>query len=272
MYHNFLVHSSIKGHLSCFQVLAIMNSAAMNIRVCVYFSILVSSGYMPMNGIAGSHGTFLHNFVSNLHTVLHSDCTSLHSHQHCQNIPFPAHPLQHLLFSIFSDECHSDQSEMIPHCGFNLHFSNNEWCWRTFVFTSHLHYFANKSPSSQGYGFSSSHIQMLELDHKKAAWQRTDALELWCWRRLLRFPWTARRSNKSILKEINPEYSLEGQMLNLKLQYCGHLMRRANLLEKILNWERLRAGGKGDDRGQDGWMASLTQKRTKELLDERKAK
>ena len=69
-------------------------------------------------------------------------------------------------------------------------------------------------------------------------------------------PWTARRSNQSILKEISPEYSLEGLMLKLKLQYSGHLMQRTDSLER---WERLKAGGKGDDRGWDGWMASLTQ-------------
>ena len=69
---------------------------------------------------------------------------------------------------------------------------------------------------------------------KKAEHQRIDALELWCWRRLLRVPWTARRSNQSILKEISPEYSLEGLMLKLKLQYFGHLMRRADSFEKIL--------------------------------------
>ena len=69
---------------------------------------------------------------------------------------------------------------------------------------------------------------------KKAEHQRIDAFELWCWRRLLRVPWTARRSNQSILKEINPEYSLEGLMLKLKLQYFGHLMRRVDSLEKIL--------------------------------------
>ena len=67
---------------------------------------------------------------------------------------------------------------------------------------------------------------------KKAEWWRIDAFELWCWRRLLRVPWTARRSNQSILKEISPEYSLEGLMLKLKLQYFGHLMRRTNSLEK----------------------------------------
>ena len=92
---------------------------------------------------------------------------------------------------------------------------------------------------------------------KKAEGQRIDAFELWCWRRLLRVPWTARLSNQSILKEISPEYSLEGLMLKLKLQYLGHLMRTTDSLEKILCWERLKAG-KGDDRGWDGWMASLT--------------
>ena len=84
---------------------------------------------------------------------------------------------------------------------------------------------------------------------KKAKCRRIDAFELWCWRRLLRVPWTARRSNLSILKEISPEYSLEGLMLKLKLQYFGHLMRRADLFEKPRCWERLRAGGEGDDRG-----------------------
>ena len=74
----------------------------------------------------------------------------------------------------------------------------------------------------------------------------------------MRVPWTARRSNQSIIKEINPEYSLAGLMLKLKLQYFGHLMRRADSLEKILIWERLKVGGEVDDRGQDGWMASLT--------------
>ena len=79
------------------------------------------------------------------------------------------------------------------------------------------HYFANKGPASQSYGFSSSHGWMWELDHKKAEHWIIDAFKLWCWRRLLRVPWTARRSNQFILKEINPEYSLEGLMLKLKL-------------------------------------------------------
>ena len=94
---------------------------------------------------------------------------------------------------------------------------------------------------------------------KKAERRRIDTFELWCWRWLLRVPWTARRSNQSILKEISPEYSLEGLMLKLKLQYFGHLMWRADSLERPWCWERLKAEREGDDRGWDGWMASLTQ-------------
>ena len=88
--------------------------------------------------------------------------------------------------------------------------------------------------------------------------KRTDAFELWCWGRLLRVPWTARRSNQSILKEINPEYSLERLILKLKLQYFNHLMWRADSLEETWCWARLRAG-EGGNRGWDGWMASPTQ-------------
>ena len=84
---------------------------------------------------------------------------------------------------------------------------------------------------------------------KKAEHQRIDAFELWCWRRLLRVPWTARRSYQSILKEISPGCSLEGLMLMLKLQYFGHLIQRTDSLENTLNWERLKAGEEGDDRG-----------------------
>ena len=84
---------------------------------------------------------------------------------------------------------------------------------------------------------------------KKAERRRIDAFELWCWRRLLRVPWTARRSNQSILKEISPEISLEEMMLRLKLQYFGHLMRRVDSLEMTLMLEWLGAGGEGDDRG-----------------------
>ena len=93
---------------------------------------------------------------------------------------------------------------------------------------------------------------------KKAEHRRTDAFELWCWRRLLRVPWTARRSNQSILKEISPGISLEGMMLKLKLQYLGHLMWRVDSLEKTLMLGGIGAGGEWDVRGWDGWMASLT--------------
>ena len=89
---------------------------------------------------------------------------------------------------------------------------------------------------------------------KKAEHWRTDVFELWCW--LLRVLWAAKRSNQSLLKEISPEYSLEGLMLKLKVQYFGHLMQRTDSFERCWCWERLKAGGEGDDRGWDGWMAS----------------
>ena len=93
---------------------------------------------------------------------------------------------------------------------------------------------------------------------KKAEHRSIHAFELWCWRRLLRVPWTARRSNQSLLK-ISPGISLEEMMLKLKLQYFGHLMWKVNSLGRLWYWEGLGAGGEGDDRGWDGWMASATQ-------------
>ena len=89
---------------------------------------------------------------------------------------------------------------------------------------------------------------------KKAECQRVDVFELWCWRRLLRVPWTARRFNQSILKEISPEYSLEGLMLKLKLQYFGHLIRRTDSLEKILMLGKIEGGRRrGRQRIRWGW-------------------
>ena len=94
---------------------------------------------------------------------------------------------------------------------------------------------------------------------KKAESRRIDAFELWCWRRLLKVPQTARRSNQSILKEISPDYSLEGLMLKLTLQYFGHLIWRTDLLENILLLGKTEGGREGDDRGWDDWIASPTQ-------------
>ena len=115
----------------------------------------------------------------------------------------------------------------------------------------------NKGPSSHGYGFSSGHVWMWELDCKKAECWRIDAFELWCWRRLLRIPWTARRSNQSILKEISLGYSLERLMLKLKLQYFGHLMWRVDSLEKTLMLGGI-GGRRRRGRQRMRWLDSTT--------------
>ena len=117
------------------------------------------------------------------------------------------------------------------------------------------HYFANKSPSSQSYGFSSSYVWNESWTIKKAEHWRIDAFELWCWRRLLRVPWTA-RSNQSILKEISPEYSLEGLMLKLKLQYFGYLIR-TDSFEKTLMLGKIE-GRRRREQQRMKWLDGVT--------------
>ena len=119
------------------------------------------------------------------------------------------------------------------------------------------HYFVNEGPSSQGYGFSCGHVWMWELDYKESWAPKNDVFELWCWRRLLRAPWTARRSNQCILKVISPECSLEGLTLKLKLQYFGHLMWKADLFEKTLMLGKVEGRKR---RGQQGmrWLDGIT--------------
>ena len=123
-------------------------------------------------------------------------------------------------------------------------------------------YFANKGPSSQSYGFPVVIYGCESWTIKKSECQRIYGFELRCWRRLLRVPWTERRSNQSTLKKISPKYSLEGLMLKLKLQYFGYLMGKTDSLEKTLMLGKIegrRRRGRQKTRWLDGWMASPTQ-------------
>ena len=119
------------------------------------------------------------------------------------------------------------------------------------------HYFANKDLSSQSYGFPIVMYRCESWTIKKAECWRINAFELWCWKKLLRVPWRARRSNQSILKEISPEHSLEGLILKLKLQYFGHLMRRTDSFEKTLMLGKIEGGRRrGGQRMR--WLDGIT--------------
>ena len=126
MYHNFFIHSSVDGHLGCFHVLAIANSAARNNGIYVSFSSLVSSGYMPRSGIAGSYGDFIPSFLRNLYTVFHSGYMNLHSTKSAKECSLFSTPSPAFIVCRLFDDGHSDPCEVISHCSFDLHFCNNE--------------------------------------------------------------------------------------------------------------------------------------------------
>ena len=125
MYHIFSAHKSVNGHLGCFNVLAIVNSAAVNIGMNVSFWIMVFSGYMPSSGIRGSYGNSIFSFLRNLHTVLHSGCINLHSHQQCKRVSLFSTPSPAFTVCRFFHDGHSDWCEVIPHCSFDMHCPNN---------------------------------------------------------------------------------------------------------------------------------------------------
>ena len=126
MYHSFFIRSFVNGHLGCFHVLTIVNSATVNNGKHVSLSILVSSQYRPRSGIAGSYGGFIPSFLRNLHIVFHSGYINIHSHQQYKSIPFYSTLSPAFIACRLFDDGHSDQYEVISHCSFDLHFSNNE--------------------------------------------------------------------------------------------------------------------------------------------------